>query len=124
MLTGMCHRNQNPCRHTILHRHVNFYSRKLSMTIPAALRRTTTTAIDAHGELQTLRHFTRLSQLNFSIDTHFYPLGSCTMKYNPRVANKLASLPGFLQLHPYQNFLKIPHNSETYPLSSFEWLSQ
>src|SRR3546814_19982548 len=49
--------------------------------------------------MQTVRHFTRLSQLNFSIDTHFYPLGSCTMKYNPRACNKLAMLPPFLARH-------------------------
>jgi glycine dehydrogenase subunit 2 len=54
------------------------------------------------SELQAVRHFTRLSQLNFSIDTHFYPLGSCTMKYNPRAANKLAMLPGFLDRHPHE----------------------
>lgn len=52
------------------------------------------------SELQVVRHYTRLSQLNFSIDTHFYPLGSCTMKYNPRVCNSLAMLPGFLGRHP------------------------
>jgi len=52
------------------------------------------------SELQVVRHFTRLSQRNFSIDTHFYPLGSCTMKYNPRAANALASIPGFLLRHP------------------------
>ena len=52
------------------------------------------------SELQAVRHYTRLSQLNFSIDTQFYPLGSCTMKYNPRVCNSLASLPGFTQTHP------------------------
>ncbi len=52
------------------------------------------------SELQAVRHYTRLSQLNFSIDTHFYPLGSCTMKYNPRAANRLAMLPGFLGRHP------------------------
>ena len=45
-------------------------------------------------------HYTRLSQQNFSIDTHFYPLGSCTMKYNPRACHSLASLPGFLARHP------------------------
>jgi glycine dehydrogenase subunit 2 len=54
------------------------------------------------SELQVVRHFTRLSQLNFSIDTHFYPLGSCTMKYNPRASNKLAMLPGFLDRHPLE----------------------
>ena len=52
------------------------------------------------SELQVVRHFTRLSQLNFSIDTHFYPLGSCTMKYNPRACNTLALLPGFAGRHP------------------------
>ena len=52
------------------------------------------------SELQAVRHFTRLSQLNFSIDTHFYPLGSCTMKYNPRASNRLSMLPGFLNRHP------------------------
>lgn len=52
------------------------------------------------SELQVVRHFTRLSQMNFSIDTHFYPLGSCTMKYNPRVCNSVAMLPGFLNRHP------------------------
>jgi glycine dehydrogenase subunit 2 len=52
------------------------------------------------SELETVRHFTRLSQLNFSIDTHFYPLGSCTMKYNPKACNSLAMLPEFLARHP------------------------
>jgi glycine dehydrogenase subunit 2 len=50
--------------------------------------------------MQTVRHYTRLSQKNFSIDTQFYPLGSCTMKYNPRGCNSLALLPGFTQRHP------------------------
>jgi len=52
------------------------------------------------SELQTVRHYTRLSRKNFSIDTEFYPLGSCTMKYNPRAANSLAMLPEFLARHP------------------------
>ncbi|MFA5260081.1 MAG: aminomethyl-transferring glycine dehydrogenase subunit GcvPB [Candidatus Omnitrophota bacterium] len=51
-------------------------------------------------ELECLRHFTGLSQKNFSIDTHFYPLGSCTMKYNPRFTEECAKHPGFSQLHP------------------------
>ncbi len=50
--------------------------------------------------MQVVRHYTRLSQKNFSIDTQFYPLGSCTMKYNPRGCNTLAMLPGFLARHP------------------------
>ena len=52
------------------------------------------------SELDVVRHYTRLSQLNFSIDTHFYPLGSCTMKYNPRACNALALLPEFAGRHP------------------------
>jgi glycine dehydrogenase subunit 2 len=52
------------------------------------------------SEMQVVRHYTRLSQKNFSIDTHYYPLGSCTMKYNPRACNTLAMLPGFLSHHP------------------------
>ncbi|MFV2058311.1 MAG: aminomethyl-transferring glycine dehydrogenase subunit GcvPB, partial [Thiohalomonadales bacterium] len=53
------------------------------------------------SELQTVRHYTRLSQKNFSIDTHFYPLGSCTMKYNPRACNTFAMLSGFTSRHPF-----------------------
>jgi glycine cleavage system P protein (glycine dehydrogenase) subunit 2 len=53
-------------------------------------------------EMDVVRHFTRLSQLNHSIDTGFYPLGSCTMKYNPKVNEAMARLPGFSQLHPLQ----------------------
>jgi glycine dehydrogenase subunit 2 len=54
------------------------------------------------SELDLLRHFTRLSQLNFCIETNFYPLGSCTMKYNPKVNERAARLPGFAWIHPYQ----------------------
>jgi glycine dehydrogenase subunit 2 len=68
--------------------------------LPAHLLRTTRPALPSVSELQAVRHFTRLSQLNFSIDTHFYPLGSCTMKYNPKACNAAAMLPGFLGRHP------------------------
>jgi len=68
--------------------------------IPAALRRKAPAPLPQVSELQAVRHFTALSQKNFSIDTHFYPLGSCTMKYNPRVCNTLALLPGFRDRHP------------------------
>ncbi|NCA70891.1 MAG: aminomethyl-transferring glycine dehydrogenase subunit GcvPB, partial [Sphingobacteriia bacterium] len=68
--------------------------------IPAALRRRSRPILPEVSELQAVRHYTRLSQKNFSIDTHFYPLGSCTMKYNPRACNTLAMLPGFLARHP------------------------
>ena len=68
--------------------------------IPAALLRKDTPLLPEVSELDAVRHYTRLSQLNFSIDTQFYPLGSCTMKYNPRAANALAMLPAFLARHP------------------------
>ena len=54
------------------------------------------------AEPDIVRHFVNLSTLNMSVDTHFYPLGSCTMKYNPKRNERLASLPGFADLHPYQ----------------------
>ncbi|MCL4255923.1 MAG: aminomethyl-transferring glycine dehydrogenase subunit GcvPB, partial [Anaerolineae bacterium] len=53
------------------------------------------------SENQAVRHFVRLSQLNHSIDTGFYPLGSCTMKYNPKINEDVARLPGFAHLHPH-----------------------
>ena len=68
--------------------------------IPDELRRKQRPLLPEVSELQAVRHYTRLSQKNFSIDTHFYPLGSCTMKYNPRACNKLALLPGFVGRHP------------------------
>ncbi|MBI4755174.1 MAG: aminomethyl-transferring glycine dehydrogenase subunit GcvPB [Betaproteobacteria bacterium] len=68
--------------------------------IPPALRRRGTPALPEVSELDAVRHYTRLSQRNFSIDTHFYPLGSCTMKYNPRACNSLAMLPQYLARHP------------------------
>src|SRR5687768_3341415 len=54
------------------------------------------------GEIDLIRHFTNLSARNMSIDTNFYPLGSCTMKYNPKRHERLAALPGFAELHPLQ----------------------
>jgi len=83
--------------------------------IPADLRRQDIPTLPEVSELQAVRHFTRLSQQNFSIDTHFYPLGSCTMKYNPRICNSLALLPGFAGRHPLgpethgQGFLACMH---------------
>ena len=68
--------------------------------IPAGLKRRTRPLLPEVSEMDAVRHYTRLSQKNFSIDTHFYPLGSCTMKYNPRASNALAMLPGFLSRHP------------------------
>ncbi|MDK2970445.1 MAG: glycine dehydrogenase subunit 2 [Candidatus Sumerlaeota bacterium] len=71
--------------------------------IPAHLRRAEAPRLPEVSELEAVRHFTRLAQQNFSIDGQFYPLGSCTMKYNPRVNEQVASLPGFTELHPMQD---------------------
>ncbi len=55
------------------------------------------------SQLDVVRHFTRLSQMNYAIDTTFFPLGSCTMKYNPKINEQVARLPGFADLHPLQD---------------------
>src|SRR5205823_13160011 len=55
------------------------------------------------GELDVVRHYTNLSTLNMSIDSNFYPLGSCTMKYNPKRNERLAAVPGLSAQHPYQD---------------------
>ena len=68
--------------------------------IPDNFLRKNSAGLPEVSEMQAVRHYTQLSQKNFSIDTHFYPLGSCTMKYNPRACNTLAMLPGFLSRHP------------------------
>jgi len=68
--------------------------------IPVSLLREEKPGLPEVSEMQAVRHYTSLSQKNFSIDTHFYPLGSCTMKHNPRACNSLAMLPGFLSRHP------------------------
>jgi glycine dehydrogenase subunit 2 len=68
----------------------------------AGLRRKTAVGLPDLSEPQMVRHYTRLSQKNYGIDTGFYPLGSCTMKHNPRLAEKMARLPGLVDLHPFQ----------------------
>ncbi|MBI3736922.1 aminomethyl-transferring glycine dehydrogenase subunit GcvPB [Candidatus Sumerlaeota bacterium] len=71
--------------------------------LPESVRRGKPAALPEVSEPQAVRHYTRLSQKNFSIDTNFYPLGSCTMKYNPRACEAAAAMPGFSGLHPYQD---------------------
>ncbi|MCU7836907.1 MAG: aminomethyl-transferring glycine dehydrogenase subunit GcvPB [gamma proteobacterium symbiont of Taylorina sp.] len=73
---------------------------KACQNLPQHLLRNKSLDLPQVSELKVVRHYTRLSQKNFSIDTHFYPLGSCTMKYNPRVCNTLAQLPGLIGRHP------------------------
>jgi len=70
--------------------------------LPKASLRKTLAELPEMSELDVVRHYTRLSQLNYSIDTQFYPLGSCTMKYNPKVNEMIANFTGFKALHPLQ----------------------
>jgi len=71
-------------------------------TIPAAMRRTEDAALPECDEMTVVRHYTNLSANNFGVDNGFYPLGSCTMKYNPKINEEMAALPQFQNLHPLQ----------------------
>jgi glycine dehydrogenase subunit 2 len=62
------------------------------------------------SEVDLMRHYVHLSQLNHAVDTGFYPLGSCTMKYNPKVNEEAAKLPGFTRTHPYQDHCTVQGN--------------
>ena len=74
----------------------------LAQHYPAGILRSQPPALPELSEGDVVRHFTNLSTLNMSVDTHFYPLGSCTMKYNPKRNERLANLPGIVDLHPLQ----------------------
>jgi glycine dehydrogenase subunit 2 len=76
--------------------------RPLEELLPAAALAAEPPALPELAEPDVVRHFTNLSTLNMSVDTHFYPLGSCTMKYNPKRNERIAALPGLANLHPYQ----------------------
>jgi glycine dehydrogenase subunit 2 len=71
-----------------------------TININSDFLRETTAELPQLSELDVVRHFTALSRMNFGVDTNFYPLGSCTMKYNPKVTERIASYPGFAHLHP------------------------
>src|SRR5690348_6208793 len=76
--------------------------RPVEELMPAEALAAAPPALPELSEPDVVRHFTNLSTLNMSVDTHFYPLGSCMMKYNPKRNERLASLPGMADLHPYQ----------------------
>ncbi len=77
-------------------------TRPIEDLLPEHCRATTLPPLPELTEPDVVRHFTNLSTLNMSVDTHFYPLGSCTMKHNPKRNERLANLPGIADLHPYQ----------------------
>ncbi len=76
--------------------------RPVDKLLPAGALAAEPPALPELSEPQVVRHFANLSQLNMSVDTHFYPLGSCTMKYNPKRNERAARMPGLADLHPYQ----------------------
>jgi glycine dehydrogenase subunit 2 len=76
--------------------------RPLDELVPAEQRRATPARLPEVSELELVRHFTELSTLNYGIDSGPYPLGSCTMKYNPKINERVAALEGFSGLHPYE----------------------
>ncbi len=71
--------------------------------LPSQMRREEPLELPELSEVEVIRHYTALSRRNFGVDTGFYPLGSCTMKYNPKINEETASLPGFAFLHPLQD---------------------
>jgi glycine dehydrogenase subunit 2 len=77
-------------------------SKPLDELLPKAALAASAPPLPSLTEPELVRHFLNLSTLNMSVDTHFYPLGSCTMKYNPKRNERLAGLPGIADLHPYQ----------------------
>ena len=78
--------------------------------LPANLLRETPAELPELSELDVARHFTALADMNFGVDTGFYPLGSCTMKYNPKINEQVAALPGFANIHPVLPQLKTGEN--------------
>ncbi|MDO4720107.1 MAG: aminomethyl-transferring glycine dehydrogenase subunit GcvPB [Peptostreptococcaceae bacterium] len=75
---------------------------EVSKLIPEQFLRKTAVELPEVNEVDVIRHFTKLSNKNYGLDAGFYPLGSCTMKYNPKINEELSSLPGFANLHPHQ----------------------
>ncbi|MFO7295509.1 MAG: aminomethyl-transferring glycine dehydrogenase subunit GcvPB [Caldicoprobacter sp.] len=82
--------------------HCDVPQRALEEMVPRECLREEDAMLPEVSEVDVIRHFTRLSRLNYGVDSGFYPLGSCTMKYNPKVNEDVASLPGFTQVHPLQ----------------------
>ncbi|MDZ4834754.1 MAG: aminomethyl-transferring glycine dehydrogenase subunit GcvPB [Candidatus Melainabacteria bacterium] len=98
----LIYEKSSPGRHGVKLPESGVPEKKISDLIPSQYVRKNPAALPEVTELDVMRHFVRLSHLNHSIDTGFYPLGSCTMKYNPKVNDAMAALEGFRELHPHQ----------------------
>src|SRR5690242_20626471 len=92
-----------PGRRTAILPRCDVPERPIDTLIPSKHRAQAPPPLPELGELDVVRHYTNLSTLNMSIDSSFYPLGSCTMKYNPKRNERLAALPGLAAQHPYQD---------------------
>ena len=73
---------------------------KVEVELPDILKRQSSLPLPEVSEVDVVRHYTNLSQMNFGVDTGFYPLGSCTMKYNPKIDEEISQLPEFRDAHP------------------------
>ena len=76
---------------------------EVTFSIPSGLLRAEAPELPEVSEVDVVRHYTNLSQMNFGVDTGFYPLGSCTMKYNPKINEEIAAMPAFQGIHPLQD---------------------
>src|SRR3954468_23940775 len=103
----------------------------LDSMVPASMLRKEPAPLPEVSEIEVVRHYTHLSQRNFGVDTGFYPLGSCTMKYNPKLNEDMAALPGFAHIHPLtdaegsQGALALMYNLQTWlaEISGFKAVS-
>src|SRR3954466_5449872 len=95
--------SSRPGRSTSILPKLDVPQRPLDEVIRAKYREDAPPPLPELSELDIVRHYTNLSTLNMSIDSNFYPLGSCTMKYNPKRNERLAAMPGLLAQHPYQD---------------------
>jgi glycine dehydrogenase subunit 2 len=118
--TGLIFELSHPGRRTHLLPACDVPVPEAAALLPAGARTDAPPPLPEVGEIDLIRHFTNLSVRNMSIDTNFYPLGSCTMKYNPKRHERLASLPGLADLHPLQDddtcqgMLELLYNLQNY----------
>jgi glycine dehydrogenase subunit 2 len=109
-----------PGRRAVMLPTMDIPERPIDQLIPRELMRTEPAPLPEVSEIEVVRHYTHLAQRNFGVDSGFYPLGSCTMKYNPKINEDMASLLGFARLHPLvddslaQGAIKLLYELEQY----------
>jgi len=111
------------CSLPIVEREVAQKAGDATDTLPRVVKRTKPPSLPELSEVEVVRHFTRLSQMNYGVDLGFYPLGSCTMKYNPKIDDLLAGAAGVAEIHPNQDESTVQGILEIlYTLS--QWLAE